>query len=166
MADETLSLEPDAPIGVIADTHGLLRAEALALLADCQRLIHLGDVGDPAILESLGALAPLHAIRGNIDREGPCAALPARLWLTLGRYRLQLIHIAAEADTETPCDVILHGHSHKPLNRWQGEGDARRLWFNPGAAGKRRFRLPITLGKLWLDVRGPRGAILHLPLDA
>ena len=62
------------------------------------------------------------------------------------------------------CEAVLHGHSHKPRNEWRESASGHQLWFNPGAAGKRRFRLPITLGKLWIDERGIRGAIVHLPL--
>ncbi len=80
--------------------------------------------------------------------------------LTVNGWRLHLVHRLEDFDTTTPCDVILHGHSHKPRNEWQGE----RLLFNPGAAGKRRFKLPITLGKLWLGDVGIKRAILHLPV--
>lgn len=77
---------------------------------------------------------------------------------------LQLVHDIADIDTQMAFEAVLHGHSHKPRNEWRGEGDERRLWFNPGAAGKRRFSLPITLGKLWIDADGIRSAIIHLPL--
>ncbi len=154
----------ERPIGVISDTHGLLRPEALTMLAGCGLILHLGDVGhrdeDAAILERLGELAPLAAVRGNIDTAPWAEALPMTLDLTVNGWRLHLVHILADVDPATPCDAVLHGHSHKPRNEWR-EG---RLLFNPGAAGKRRFRLPITLGRLWADDRGLRGAILHLPL--
>ncbi|GHB17778.1 metallophosphoesterase family protein [Salinicola rhizosphaerae] len=157
-------IETAAPVGVISDTHGLLRDEALALLADCSPILHLGDVGDPAILDRLGEMAPLYAIRGNVDREGGCATLPAIRLLSIDGHRCQLIHDIADVDDAMDCECVLHGHSHKPRNEWQTLGDRQRLLLNPGAAGKRRFRLPITLGKLWCDGRGLRGAIIHLPL--
>ncbi|CAM3341241.1 metallophosphoesterase family protein [Halomonas lysinitropha] len=154
----------EQPVGVISDTHGLLRPEALTLLEDCGLILHLGDVGskqeDAALLERLGTLAPVAAVRGNIDTASWAEALPMTRDLTVNGWRLHLVHILAEFDPATPCDAVLHGHSHKPLNEWQAD----RLLFNPGAAGKRRFRLPITLGKLWADAHGLRGAILHLPL--
>ncbi|MCE8017764.1 metallophosphoesterase family protein [Halomonas sp. MCCC 1A17488] len=157
-------LDIATPIGVISDTHGLLRDEALTLLTGCELILHLGDVGakpqDVAILERLGELAPLYAVRGNIDTAGWAEALPPRRDLVVNGWRLHLVHDLADFDPATACDAVLHGHSHKPRHEWQRQ----RLWFNPGAAGKRRFRLPITLGKLWADSRGLRGAILHLPL--
>lgn len=152
------------PLGVISDTHGLLRPEALSLLEGCGLILHLGDVGsrdeDVAILERLSDLAPVVAVRGNIDTAPWAEALPMTLDLTVNGWRLHLVHIIKEFDPATSCDAVLHGHSHKPRNAWQ-DG---RLLFNPGAAGKRRFRLPITLGRLWADERGLRGAIMHLPL--
>lgn len=160
MPDVTL----EGPIGVIADTHGLLRPEALAMLEGCGLILHLGDVGskdeDAALLERLAVLAPLHAVRGNIDTAPWAERLPHTLDLRVNGWRLHLVHDIADLDAAIACDAVLHGHSHKPRNEWRGE----RLLFNPGAAGKRRFRLPITLGKLWADARGLRGAILHLPL--
>lgn len=158
------AITADSPIGVIADTHGLLRPEVLTVLDGCLLILHLGDVGgradDAAILERLGELAPTLAVRGNVDTAAWAASLPMTLNLTVNGWRLHLVHILADFDPSTPCDAVLHGHSHKPRNEWQ-QG---RLLFNPGAAGKRRFRLPITLGKLWADERGLRGAIVHLPL--
>ncbi|MDN3521882.1 metallophosphoesterase family protein [Halomonas ramblicola] len=160
----TRPLTTERPIGVISDTHGLLRPEALAMLEGCGLILHLGDVGsrdeDAAILERLADLAPVAAVRGNIDTAPWAEALPMTRDLTVNGWRLHLVHILQEFDPATPCDAVLHGHSHKPRHEWQ-DG---RLLFNPGAAGKRRFRLPITLGKLWADERGLRGAILHLPL--
>ncbi|WP_208656092.1 MULTISPECIES: metallophosphoesterase [Halomonadaceae] len=154
----------DTPIGVIADTHGLLRDDALALLDGCGLLLHLGDVGsreeDDRILERLAELAPLYTVRGNIDTPAWAERMPMRQDLVVNGWRLHLVHILADFDPDTPCDAVLHGHSHKPRNEWR-EG---RLLFNPGAAGKRRFKLPITLGKLWVDDRGLRGAVMHLPL--
>ncbi|WP_245784243.1 metallophosphoesterase family protein [Halomonas korlensis] len=153
-----------SPIGVIADTHGLLRDEALCLLADCELILHLGDVGhredDERILQRLKGIAPLYAVRGNIDTAAWAERLPDTQDLVVNGWRLHLVHRLADYDPRTACDAVLHGHSHKPRCEWQ-DG---RLLFNPGAAGKRRFSLPITLGKLWADARGLRGAIIHLPL--
>ena len=158
------AISTSRPIGVISDTHGLLRPEALVMLEGCGVILHLGDVGsreqDAAILERLGELAPLVTVRGNIDTAPWAEALPMTHDLSVNGWRLHLVHILEAFDPATPCDAVLHGHSHKPRNQWR-DG---RLLFNPGAAGKRRFRLPISLGKLWADERGLRGAILHLPL--
>lgn len=161
---DTVSLDTRSPVGVISDTHGLLRDEALTLLTGCHPLIHLGDVGDPVILERLAALAPLYTVRGNIDRDGECAKLPSHRRLVINGRALQLVHDVADVDRHMACEAVLHGHSHKPRNEWRESTMGHQLWFNPGAAGKRRFRLPMTLGKLWIDAGGIRGAILHLPL--
>lgn len=152
--------EIDSPIGVIADTHGTLREEALTLLEDCELILHLGDVGKPFILERLAELAPLFTVRGNIDTQDWAEDIPWTQDLIVNGWRLHLVHNIADFDVSTPCDAVLHGHSHKPRNEWQ-QG---RLLFNPGGGGRRRFKLPITLGKLWADKWGLRGAIIHQPL--
>lgn len=154
----------DTPVGVISDTHGKLRDEALTMLEDCALILHLGDVGgkveDEAILERLAELAPLYSVRGNIDTQAWAERLPMTQDLIVNGRRLHLVHDIADFDSETLCDAVLHGHSHKPRHEWQNG----RLLFNPGSAGKRRFKLPITLGKLWAGERGLRGAILHILL--
>ena len=149
-------------VGIIADTHGLLRDEALVTLQDCELILHLGDVGhkdeDKAILECLETLAPVHCVRGNIDTAEWAMSLPMQQDIIVNDHFLHLVHRLEDFGWSTPCDAVLHGHSHKPLNDTQ----AGTLFFNPGAAGKRRFKLPITLGKLWIDQRGIRGVIIHL----
>jgi putative phosphoesterase len=145
------------PVGVIADTHGTLRDEALTLLGDCGLILHLGDVGKPFILERLAELAPLYTVRGNIDTQDWAEAIPLTRDLVVNGWRLHLVHDIADFDESTSCDAVLHGHSHKPRNEWRNS----RLLFNPGGGGRRRFTLPITLGKLWADERGLRGAIIH-----
>lgn len=147
-------------VGVIADTHGKLRDEALTLLDGCELILHLGDVGDDAILERLAGMAPLLAVRGNIDTQAWAERLPMSQDLVVNGWRLHLVHNIADFAVKTPCNAVLHGHSHKPRNEWR-DG---RLLFNPGGAGRRRFRLPISVGKLWSDEASLRGAILHLPL--
>jgi len=151
-----------SPVGIIADTHGLLRDEALFLLQGCELVLHLGDVGskeeDKAILQRLEAMAPVHCVRGNIDTAEWAESLPMHQDIIVNDRRLHLVHRLEDFDPTTSCDVVLHGHSHKPRN----ERQADKLLFNPGAAGKRRFKLPITLGKLWIDKFGVRGAIIHL----
>lgn len=151
-----------SPVGIIADTHGLLRDEALVLLQGCELMLHLGDVGskeeDKAILQRLETMAPVHCVRGNIDTAAWAESLPMHQDIVVNGRRLHLVHRLEDAAPTTHCEAVLHGHSHKTRNE-QREGT---LLFNPGAAGKRRFKLPITLGKLWLDQRGLRGAIMHL----
>ncbi|KAF1069185.1 MAG: putative metallophosphoesterase [Pseudomonas citronellolis] len=134
-------------IGVIADTHGLLRPEALAALHGCQRILHLGDIGPEALLDALRALAPLDVVRGNNDTDAWAAALPETLSVELGGLRLYLIHdlkqLAIDPRAEG-IDVVLVGHSHKPLH----EVRDGVLYLNPGSAGPRRFKLPIGLAIL------------------
>jgi hypothetical protein len=147
--------------GVISDTHGLLRPEALAALRGADRIIHAGDVGGPEVLAALAALAPVTAVRGNNDR-GPWAdALPASEVVEAGGVSLYVIHDVAEIDLDPRAAgvrVVVSGHSHRP---GQTERDGV-LWFNPGSAGPRRFRLPIALGRLTVEAGVARGEILTL----
>ncbi|RJL05818.1 metallophosphoesterase [Paracoccus aestuarii] len=150
-------------IGVISDTHGLLRTQALAALAGVDRILHAGDIGDPAHLDRLARIAPLTAIRGNIDR-GPWAdALPPTASVTFGALRIHMIHdrktLRADPRAEG-WNVVISGHSHKPGIEEAGG----ILWLNPGAAGPRRFRLPVTLAFLWQDGGRPRAEIHPLPV--
>lgn len=145
-------------IGLLSDTHGLLRPEALSALAGVDALIHAGDVGDPAILDALAAIAPVHAVRGNIDTHGPCAALPAHLTLELGGLRVLVTHVEADAGTAPDANVIVFGHSHMP-KLVQRDG---RHWVNPGAAGKRRFQLPILVAVMEVRANGPHFTFVNL----
>ncbi|MGD0366393.1 MAG: metallophosphoesterase family protein [Acidobacteriaceae bacterium] len=148
-------------IGVISDTHGLLRPEALQALSGVDHILHAGDVGDPKILSTLEEIAPLTAIRGNIDRSGRCAALPVTEIVDLGGTTFYLLHDLHELDLDPVAagvSVIISGHSHKPLI------EHRRgvLYLNPGSAGPRRFSLPITLGLVTLGDGWPRAEIIPL----
>lgn len=137
-------------IGVISDTHGLLRPEALTSLKGVDHILHAGDVGDPGILDSLRKLAPVAAIRGNIDISGACAQLPETELVELGGVHIYLLHNLAALDldpTAAGISVVISGHTHKP--KIERRKDV--LYFNPGSAGPRRFSLPVTLGFLDLD---------------
>ncbi|QIR86594.1 metallophosphoesterase family protein [Paracoccus sp. AK26] len=139
---------PGARIGVISDTHSLLRPEALEALEGVDRILHAGDIGDPTHLEALARIAPVTAIRGNIDRGLWAKTLPETASLTICGLRIHMIHDrkALQADPRAEgWDVVISGHSHKPGIEETGSA----LWLNPGAAGPRRFRLPITLAFLW-----------------
>ena len=134
-------------IGIISDTHGLLRPEALVALAGCEQLIHAGDIGKPEIIEQLAALAPLHVVRGNNDINAPWAAdLPDHLRLELNGWQVLLVHDIADVPPLLDGDtrLVVTGHSHKPLFDWRGEC----LYLNPGSAGPRRFKLPVTVAVL------------------
>lgn len=148
-------------IGVLSDTHGLLRPEVLPALRGVDHILHAGDVGNDGILDALRSLAPVTAIRGNIDRHDACAQLPAEEYCTLfGRniYLLHDVHALSLDPAAAGLDAVVFGHSHKPLI------ELRKgvLFFNPGAAGPRRFSLPITLGLLHLEEAGLRAE--HVPL--
>ncbi|GGH16202.1 metallophosphoesterase family protein [Silvibacterium dinghuense] len=134
-------------IGVISDTHGLLRPEAVAALQGVDAILHAGDVGDPAILDALAAIAPVTTIRGNIDRKGSCAELPAIELVEMGGTSIYMLHDRQELDLDPVAAgiaAVISGHSHQPLIEWKKDV----LYFNPGSAGPRRFSLPISLGIL------------------
>ncbi|MGB7136790.1 MAG: metallophosphoesterase family protein [Acidobacteriaceae bacterium] len=148
-------------IGVISDTHGLLRPEALAALAGVAHILHAGDVGDPAILDRLRQIAPVSAIRGNIDTHGPCAKLPPTKLVTLGGTSFYLLHDLHQLNLDprtAGIDVVVSGHSHRP-----GVEERRGvLYLNPGSAGPRRFSLPISLAVVRLAGTGPVVELVHL----
>lgn len=152
----------DMRIAVLSDTHGLLRESVLPQLAGAAHILHAGDVGDPAILERLAEFAPVTAIRGNIDRSGPCAALPATEMVTLGGATFYLVHSVADLDIEPVAagvQMVVSGHSHKPgLTERQGV-----LFLNPGSIGPRRFSLPISMAQVFVGAAGLRVEFVTLP---
>jgi putative phosphoesterase len=148
-------------VGVISDTHGLLRPESMAALAGVDHILHAGDVGDPAILDALAAIAPLTAIRGNIDRAGRCATLPPAELVDLGGSTIYMLHSLNDLDLDpvaAEISIIVSGHSHQPvIQRRKGV-----LYLNPGSAGPRRFSLPVSIGFLLLGGAAPVAEIEHL----
>ncbi|MEB0042565.1 MULTISPECIES: metallophosphoesterase family protein [unclassified Pseudomonas] len=131
-------------VGVISDTHGLLRAEAIAALQGCEQIIHAGDIGSPQILDQLASIAPLHVVRGNNDLNAPWAEhIADRLCFDLNGWQTLLVHDIADvpAVLDAGIKLVITGHSHKPRIEWHGE----QLYLNPGSAGRRRFKLPVTL---------------------
>ena len=134
-------------IGVISDTHGKLRPEALAALAGSELVLHAGDVGKGDILDPLRSIAPVHVIRGNIDRDEWARDWPDTLEVDAGGLRFFLLHDVKDLKVDPVAagyDVVVSGHSHRPSVR----RDGGVLYFNPGAAGPRRFSLPITVARL------------------
>jgi putative phosphoesterase len=134
-------------IGVISDTHGLLRPEALCALRGSDHIVHAGDIGDPAILKKLGGIAPVTAIRGNADRAAWALKIPATKVLEVGAVSIYVVHNLAELDLKPEAAgfrAVVYGHSHVPKQ----ERISGVLYFNPGSAGPRRFRLPMTIGRL------------------
>ena len=151
-------------IAVISDTHSLLRPEVLPLLEGSDHILHLGDVGDPEILGKLSKLAPVTAIRGNIDTQGPCAMLPATEVATLSGLDFYMLHDVHQLDLDPAAAgfaAVLYGHSHKPeIRHHKGI-----LYMNPGSCGPRRFQLPITCGQITIKENGQIEAkILNLPI--
>jgi putative phosphoesterase len=136
-------------IGLISDTHGLLRPEALGALRGADHLIHGGDIGEPALLATLSAIAPVTAVRGNNDRAG-WEHLATDALLLFEEVRVYVVHDANELRRRAPppgVRVVVSGHSHQPSVR---ESDGL-LWVNPGSAGPRRFRLPVSVGELLVE---------------
>jgi len=140
-------------LGIISDTHGLLRPAALEALKDCQRILHAGDVGSADVIEALARIAPLTAIRGNVDRGSWCAGLPETEAVEIAGISIYMLHDLASLDLKPEAAgfrVVVHGHSHRP--RMEEKNGV--LYFNPGSAGSRRFRLPVSVGRL--EIRGER----------
>ncbi|HEY4583431.1 MAG TPA: metallophosphoesterase family protein [Lysobacter sp.] len=148
-------------VGLISDTHGLMRPEAFDALRDCERILHAGDIGDPGILATLETIAPVTAIRGNNDTADWARDLPEARVVQLGDVAVYMLHDLKELAVRPAgrhVDVILAGHSHKP------RVDTREgvLIVNPGSAGRRRFRLPISVARLRIDGRRVETAIVEL----
>jgi len=134
-------------IGVISDTHGLLRPEAVEALRGSDYIIHAGDVGDPRILDRLRHIAPLTAVSGNIDREAWARELPETDILSVEGLEIYLLHDIQDLDLKPEAagfSAVIYGHSHVP----QQERRNGVLYLNPGSAGPRRFRLPVTVARL------------------
>jgi putative phosphoesterase len=140
-------------VGVISDTHGLMRPEAVAALEGCDLIVHGGDVGGPEVLERLRAIAPVRAVRGNNDRGAWASRLPVSDAVEAGGARLYVVHEIAALDLDANAAgfaAVVSGHSHRP----HSETRDGVLYLNPGSAGPRRFSLPVTVALL--TVRGER----------
>ena len=134
-------------VGIISDTHGLLRPEAVVALKDSQLILHAGDVGDAGILERLRAIAPTVAVRGNVDTSPWATVLPLTEVVSVGDLQLYMLHNLSELDLNPRAAgfaAVISGHTHRPL------ADVRDgvLYLNPGSAGPRRFSLPIAMARL------------------
>ena len=148
-------------IGLISDTHGLLRPEALDALAGVRYIIHAGDIGGPEILNALRRIAPVHAVRGNNDKGAWAAGIPLTLALELEGVSIHVLHDVKEIDLDPAAadfDVVISGHSHKPTI---SERDGVQF-VNPGSAGPRRFTLPVTVGYLDIATGPPRARITEI----
>jgi len=137
-------------IGLISDTHNLVRPEALAYLAGCDAIIHAGDICGQPVLDALGQLAPVTVVRGNNDIGGWADPLPAQTTLTVQQVKIFVVHDIADLKLDPQAEgigVVVTGHSHKPLV----EARDGVLFVNPGSAGPRRFKLPVSAGMLTIE---------------
>ena len=140
---------PSMRVGVLADTHGLLRPAVLELLSGCDRLLHAGDVGDAEVLAALRRLAPVEAVRGNVDGGPGLDRLPHTVSGSLGDLSFGMVHRREDAPVEwrRRLRLVIFGHSHRPEIAWDGAC----MLLNPGACGPRRFKLPLTVAVLHVD---------------
>ena len=146
---------------MVSDTHGLLRPEALRALRGTEHIIHAGDVGDPKILDQLAEIAPVTAIRGNIDKAAWARKLAETEVVELGGVSIYVLHDLARLDLKPEAagfKVVISGHSHVP----KSETRNGVLYFNPGSAGPRRFKLPVCVGKLIVQEKRVRGEIVTI----
>lgn len=153
-------MAPRLTVGVVSDTHGLVRPEAVEALRGCDVLLHAGDIGGNHVLEELGQLAPVIPVRGNVD-GGWARLLPERRRLDLGGASVLVLHDRALLSldpAEEGLGVVVFGHSHQPL----AERKKGVLWFNPGSAGPRRFRLPVSVGRLVIEGARVRPELIEL----
>lgn len=151
-------------VGVISDTHGLLRDEAIKALHGSDHIVHAGDVGEPGILDELRKIAPLTAIRGNIDKAPWARKLPEPEIVELAGVSIYVLHNLGDLDLKPEAAgfrVVISGHSHVPKQETRNGV----LYFNPGSAGPRRFKLPITVGRLTIDSGKVRGEIISIQVQ-
>jgi hypothetical protein len=151
-------------IGVISDTHGLLRPEAVDALEGSDFIIHAGDVGDPGIIPKLERVAPLTVVRGNIDTAAWSKKLPETNALQVGGLSFYVLHDLQALDLDPVAAgfaAVIFGHSHQPSIEWRKDV----LFFNPGSAGPRRFRLPVSVGKLIVKDGRIKPEVIELPAN-
>lgn len=155
---------PSTTIGVISDTHGLLRPGVIEALCGAEHIIHAGDVGAPGILETLSGIAPVTAVRGNIDKSAWAQKLPETEVVEIGGVSIYVLHDLAKLDLNPKAagfKVVISGHSH--ISKQEPRDGV--LYFNPGSAGPRRFKLPVTVGRLIIDADQVWAEVITLDLS-
>ncbi len=148
-------------VGVVSDTHGLLRPEVLAVFRRVELILHAGDIGDPDILRKLGSVAPVIAVRGNNDKGKWAAKIPEYKVVEVGSVRIYLLHNLKEmVEPSSGFHAIVTGHSHRPsVDKRDGI-----LFVNPGSAGPRRFKLPVSVALLTVDGQTVKAQVVELPI--
>jgi putative phosphoesterase len=152
---------PEFVVGVISDTHGLLRPEALTALRGSDLIIHAGDVGKPEVIDRLGEIAPTRVVRGNVDRGSWAAALPMTELVEVGQHRFFVLHDISQFDIDpvtAGIAAVVFGHSHRPSIETRNGV----LFLNPGSAGPRRFKLPVTIARVKMSEQRLRAEIVEL----
>ena len=155
--------EKHVTLGVISDTHGLLRPEAVEALRGSDRILHAGDIGAPEILEALAKIAPVTVVRGNVDTASWARALPETEVVEAGGALIHMLHDRGQLHLKPEAAgfrVVICGHSHQP----KMEEKSGVLYFNPGSAGPRRFRLPVSVGKLTIAAGKVRAELVELKI--
>ena len=148
-------------IGVISDTHGLVRPEALEALQGSDLILHAGDIGNPDVLDSLQKIAPVYAVRGNNDREAWAQEIPLTQKIDVRGQTFYVLHEIAQLDRDlnaAKLSAVIYGHSHKPL----AENRSGVLFLNPGSAGRRRFKLPVAVARLYVNEKQLEHEIVEL----
>lgn len=151
-------------IGIISDTHGLMRPEAIAALQGSSAIIHAGDIGSESVLHALQSIAPVYAVRGNNDTGEWAATIPIATLVTIAGISIHVLHDIAELNVPLgtePAQVVITGHSHRPsIEQRQGI-----LFVNPGSAGPRRFTLPVSVAKLEIRDQKPTATLIGLDCE-